>query len=217
MTRRLFIVVLAWMAVAGAPVSVVAADAEAGRLKAGTCLGCHGIGSYTNVYPSYHVPKLAGQYAEYIVAALQAYQAGERGHRTMQAQAHKMSEQDMADVAAFFAAQPAQTPAAPAEPGTAAAPVPVALTQEQEQKLQVCVGCHGLDGNSPLPQNPRLAGQYRDYLRQALLDYRDGRRKNEIMLGMIGLLEERDIEVLANYFSKQQGLGIVAIGRTIGP
>ena len=211
MMRRPFIIVLAWMAAAAAPVCATAADAEAGRHKAGTCLGCHGINSYTNVYPSYHVPKLAGQYAEYIVAALQAYQSGARGHRTMQAQAHRLNERDVADVAAFFAALPA-APMDPAQNPTPP-PAPVALTQEQEQKMQVCVGCHGLDGNSPLPQNPRLAGQYRDYLRQALLDYRDGRRNNEIMLGMIGLLDESDIEVFSTYFSKQRGLGVVEIGR----
>ena len=152
MTLRLSTVALAWAALAATPAG--AADADAGRHKAGACLGCHGIISYTNVYPSYHVPKLAGQYAEYIVAALKAYRSGERGHPTMRAQAHTLNERDMADVAAFFAA----LPAAPPTP----APAAVALTQEQEQKLQVCAGCHGMDGNSPLPENPRLAGQYRD-------------------------------------------------------
>ena len=206
MTSRLFIVVLAWAAVAATPVG--AADADAGRHKAGTCLGCHGIVSYTNVYPSYRVPKLAGQYAEYIVAALKAYQSGEREHRTMRAQAHRLNERDMADIAAFFAALPvASLPAS----------VTVALTQEQEQKLQACAGCHGMDGNGPLPENPRLAGQYRDYLRQTLLDYREGRRNNALMLGMVGLLDERDIEVFAVYFSRQKGLGTIEIGYASQP
>ncbi|MDZ7749500.1 MAG: cytochrome c [Halofilum sp. (in: g-proteobacteria)] len=35
-----------------------AGDPQAGRYKAQTCLGCHGIDSYANVYPSYKVPKL---------------------------------------------------------------------------------------------------------------------------------------------------------------
>ena len=207
MMRRWFLIALVSIAVAGAPAAVLAADAGAGKHKARTCLGCHGVVSYTNVYPSYHVPKLAGQHAEYIVAALQAYQSGARGHPTMRAQVHKLDERDLADVAAFFAALPAAEPAQ----------VPVALSQEQEQKLQVCVGCHGLDGNSPLPQNPRLAGQYRDYLRQTLLDYREGRRDNAIMAGMVGLLDERDVEVFAAYYSKQRGLGTIEIGRAIRP
>lgn len=80
-----------------------AGDPEAGKVKATTCMGCHGIPGYTNVYPTYKVPKLGGQHAEYIVAALTAYKNGERSHSTMEAQAGSLSEQDMADIAAFFA------------------------------------------------------------------------------------------------------------------
>lgn len=85
---------------------VAAGDPEAGRVKADTCMGCHGIPSYKNVYPTYHVPKLGGQHAEYLVDALRAYQEGQRQHPTMRAQAATMSEQDMLDIAAFFANAP---------------------------------------------------------------------------------------------------------------
>ncbi len=78
-------------------------DAEAGRTKAYTCTGCHGIPGYMNVYPSYHVPKLGGQTEAYIVAALKAYAEGDREHPTMEAQARSLSEQDIRDVAAYFA------------------------------------------------------------------------------------------------------------------
>lgn len=92
--------------VLGAALTTAAAhaegDVEAGRYKAQTCLGCHGIPDYGNVYPSYHVPKLAGQHAQYLVAALKAYQNGQRPHPTMQAQATPLSEQDMQDIAAYF-------------------------------------------------------------------------------------------------------------------
>jgi len=86
------------------PVSGFAAgDAAAGKTKAFTCMGCHGIPNYNNVYPTYHVPKLGEQHAEYIVAALQAYKNGQRSHATMRAQASTLSDQDMQDIAAFFA------------------------------------------------------------------------------------------------------------------
>lgn len=80
-----------------------AGDPALGRDKAATCMGCHGVPSYSNVYPTYRVPRLGGQHADYIVAALRAYQAGDRKHATMQAQASSLSEQDMQDIAAFFA------------------------------------------------------------------------------------------------------------------
>lgn len=82
--------------------AVAAGDPIAGRIKAETCLGCHGVANYGNVYPSYHVPKLAGQNAEYIVQALKAYLNGQRQHTTMHANASNLSERDMADIAAFF-------------------------------------------------------------------------------------------------------------------
>lgn len=83
--------------------SVLAAgNAEAGRTKAFTCMGCHGVADYTNVYPTYHVPKLGGQHAQYLVSALQAYKTGQRSHGTMRAQAASLSDQDMEDIAAYF-------------------------------------------------------------------------------------------------------------------
>lgn len=78
-------------------------DAEAGKLKVYTCTGCHGIPGYKNVYPHYHVPKIAGQNEAYLIAALSAYRRGERPHPTMQAQAEGYSEQDIADIAAYLA------------------------------------------------------------------------------------------------------------------
>lgn len=80
-----------------------AGDPEEGRYKAQTCLGCHGVADYANVYPSYKVPKLGGQHAEYLVSALKAYRNGQRSHPTMQAHASSLSEQDMQDIAAYFA------------------------------------------------------------------------------------------------------------------
>lgn len=79
-----------------------AGDPEAGRMKAQSCMGCHGIPSYTTVYPTYHVPKLGGQHATYIVTALQAYKNGQRDHETMHAQAATLSDKDMQDMAAWF-------------------------------------------------------------------------------------------------------------------
>ncbi|HWP95136.1 MAG TPA: cytochrome c [Gammaproteobacteria bacterium] len=78
-------------------------DPQAGAVKVETCRGCHGIPDYTNVYPTYRVPKIAGQQAGYLVAALKAYQTGERRHPTMHAQASTLSEQDIRDIAAYLA------------------------------------------------------------------------------------------------------------------
>ncbi len=83
-----------------------AGDPQRGRELATDCMGCHGIPSYNNVYPTYRVPRLGGQHADYIVAALKGYKDGSRSHKTMHAQAATLSDQDMQDLAAWFASFP---------------------------------------------------------------------------------------------------------------
>jgi len=85
-----------------------AGNLERGRELAATCMGCHGVPSYTNVYPTYRVPRLGGQHADYIVSALKAYMDKQRPHPTMHAQAATMTDQDMQDLAAYFSSFPAQ-------------------------------------------------------------------------------------------------------------
>lgn len=77
-------------------------DADRGRDKAYTCMGCHGAAGIRNAYPNFNVPKLAGQQAEYIVAALLAYKNKQREHPTMQANTATMTDEDMADIGAYF-------------------------------------------------------------------------------------------------------------------
>tara|TARA_B100001057_G_scaffold216075_1_gene216406 strand:+ start:33870 stop:34184 length:315 start_codon:yes stop_codon:yes gene_type:complete len=79
-----------------------AGDASLGKTKSETCLGCHAIPGYNNVYPTYKVPKLAGQHAEYITSALKAYQSKERDHKTMHANAMALTDEDIQDIAKYF-------------------------------------------------------------------------------------------------------------------
>lgn len=99
---------IAVMLVVMAGAAFPAAQAAEGRAVIGakkvlTCAGCHGIPGYKMAFPdNYHVPKLGGQNAEYIVAALKGYKNGERKHPTMAGIVSTLSEQDMADIAAYF-------------------------------------------------------------------------------------------------------------------
>lgn len=184
---------LALSSLAPAPAS---ADAPAGDPARGahlayTCFGCHGIADYRNAYPNYRVPRLGGQHAAYIVAALDEYRAGGRTHPTMKGQASSLSEQDVRDIAAFFATAAPVTSA-----GKVAGTAPVAA--------QVCSACHGKDGVGLTADYPTLAGQYADYLEQALKAYRKGSRSNAIMAGFTSALSDADIHALAHYFSLQQ-------------
>ena len=176
------------------PAAMAGGDAEAGRVKANTCMGCHGIPGYTNAYPTYRVPKLGGQSEGLIVAALKAYKSGERPHATMRAQAANLSDQDMADIAAYLT-QAAIHP--DGKPGDGA--------NSELAQAQTCTACHGPNGAKPItPDYPVLAGQHRNYLVHALKEYKSGQRKNPIMAGQIAALSEEDIKTLAAYFSSQQ-------------
>jgi len=95
---------------AAATTALAEGDAAAGETKAHTCLGCHGVKHYVNTYPTYKVPRIGGQNAEYLQAALQAYRAGTRKHGTMQANANLLTDQDIEDIAAWFAAQGKPSP-----------------------------------------------------------------------------------------------------------
>jgi cytochrome c553 len=74
------------------------------------------------------------------------------------------------------------------------------------KKAEVCAACHGKDGNTPIdPSYPRLAGQYRDFLYQALMDYKSERRKNAIMVAQAKQLSKSDIDNLAAYYASLPG------------
>jgi cytochrome c553 len=77
-------------------------DKAAGRTLVYTCAGCHGVPGYTNAYPQYPVPKIAGQNEQYIINALHGYRNGDRTHPTMGAQAQSLSDKDIQNIAAYL-------------------------------------------------------------------------------------------------------------------
>ena len=94
---------LAVVAAALATSANAAGDPVAGKQKNFQCMGCHGIAGWKTAFPEvYHVPKLGGQHAAYIVAALKQYKKGERDHATMRSIAADLSEKDMEDIAAYY-------------------------------------------------------------------------------------------------------------------
>lgn len=82
-----------------------------------------------------------------------------------------------------------------------------------QTKAQVCASCHGPDGVSPTPNFPILAGQYSDYLVQALKQYKSGERDNAVMKGFAAGLSDQDMLDLAAWFASQPGLTAPRITR----
>lgn len=71
----------------------------------------------------------------------------------------------------------------------------------------VCAACHGADGNSSIALNPKLAGQHPEYLLKQLINFKEGKRANAVMAGMVANLTPDDMKGLAAYYAgKKQTL-----------
>jgi cbb3-type cytochrome c oxidase subunit III len=68
----------------------------------------------------------------------------------------------------------------------------------------MCAACHGADGNSGSPENPKLAGQHPEYLVKQLTEFKSGKRANAIMSGMAAALSDEDMKNVAAWLSAQK-------------
>lgn len=73
-----------------------------------------------------------------------------------------------------------------------------------EERLQLCAGCHNPDGNSVIPENPKLSGLHVKYLKRQLEDFKSGDRPSPIMSTIIPMVDESEFKALAQYFSEQK-------------
>lgn len=178
-------------------------DPVAGREKSLLCQGCHGeYGISTDPV----IPKLAGQYGNYISKQVRNYQAGTRSHQIMNAMAATISDDDLADIAAYFASQEKME-----GDGSADNPLGKELFLHGDPpKLRLaCVNCHGVKGKGLDPKIsmfPVIGGQHKEYIRRQLVNFRDGYRTNSpnsIMNKVAGSLTDTEIEALSDYASVQ--------------
>ena len=98
------LVVLAAAFFAGSP-ALAGGDPVEGAKVAERCQACHGTDGDG---PSPTFPRLAGQYADYLLKTLEDYRSGERDNAVMKAFAMQLSDEEMEDVSAFYASQTGQ-------------------------------------------------------------------------------------------------------------
>jgi cytochrome c553 len=89
------------MSAAAAP--VFGDDYAAGKEKAAACAACHGPEGNKPITPD--IPRLAGQYYEYLVHSLKAYRSGERENAMMSPMAKPLTDTEIKDVAWYFSKQ----------------------------------------------------------------------------------------------------------------
>ena len=169
-------------------------DAAAGKRKTVTCNACHGQSGFKSM------PKLGGQGATYLVAALRAYKEDKRVHATMRDVAHALSEKDIADLAAHYAAVPlvAGDSIAPSDAGVGRSAI-----------VERCAACHGaLGAQASAPEVALIAGQSPGYLDQALREYKSGARSHALMQEQARDLDDQQIAEVVAWFARQKGLSV---------
>lgn len=166
----------------------------AGKAAAAACVACHGeAGVSTGITPS-----LAGQDAQYFVAAMGAYKDGSRSDPMMKDPAASTSDAVAKDLAAYYASLQPQPPKVSKALSTA------------DWALR-CDRCHGINGNSTDPRLPALAAQRVEYLEMVLNAYRTGARKSEAMAAMSNVLNEAEVRMLAAHYSRQKARAVVYV------
>ena len=71
-------------------------------------------------------------------------------------------------------------------------------------KVIVCAGCHGTDGNSPAPAFPKIAGLGENYLYKQLIDIQSKRRNVIQMTGLLDGMSNQDLRDIAAFFNSQK-------------
>ena len=65
----------------------------------------------------------------------------------------------------------------------------------------VCASCHGAEGNSAIPANPKLAQQHPEYTAKQLAEFKSGKRANAVMLGFASALSDEDMRNVGAYLA----------------
>jgi cytochrome c553 len=167
----------------------------AGKTASAACAGCHGE---QGVASNPANPSLAGQDAQYFVAAIRAYKDGTRAEQTMKLAAAGLGDTSIADLAAYYAAQ---------QPRQPKVTKPLTLAEW----VQRCDRCHGINGNSTDPRTPALAAQRVEYLQKALQAYQGNQRRNSVMAAMSASLTDADVASLAAFYSRQKARPFVFV------
>lgn len=159
------------------------------------CVDCHGPEGIATIDD---VPNMAGQRAPYLYSEMRAFLSGARGNDTMNGAITYLSTGAMSNVAAYYGSL------APPPAASGAAPTDVDAEQAGRAAAAACAGCHGENGVTKTPGVPSLIGLEPKYLLQAMLDYKNGARKSDVMKAMVAALPDTTLDNIALYYALQK-------------
>lgn len=192
------------MGLIGLSFIVQAASSSPAPNTVSACLHCHGQEQNRDT----RIPKLAGQYQDFIVKQISDYRDQRRsGHPT---DLLPLSDQAIMQIASYYQQLPirASVSSRPLSLGKS-----LYLQGDASRGVKQCANCHGSDGMGRSPEIsmfPVLAGQNKPYIIQAMREYREAQRKNDVS-GMMTYasrnLSDEDIEAMADYLAGLRGAG----------
>ncbi|MEE8388563.1 MAG: c-type cytochrome [Acidiferrobacterales bacterium] len=168
-----------------------------GKILAGSCVGCHGVGGVSS-NPDW--PSLGGQSAGYTAKQLADFKSGARKNRLMSDQAAGLTKAQMADLGAYYAAQKS--------PRSMAKNAKLAKKGEKLYRggnsktgVAACMACHGPSGLGIPPHYPAVTGQHAKYTATQLRAFKRGTRKNDnnIMSHIAFRMSHEEISAVSAY------------------
>ncbi|MDD2898752.1 MAG: c-type cytochrome [Desulfuromonadaceae bacterium] len=167
---------------------VLAAVPGDGERLAATCAGCHGT---RGAAPGSHIPVIGGQGAAYLKKTLTEYRDGTRPGGVMANLSKGYSDKQIGEISDVVASWKWQN-------------TPLAATPKGK-KLSVstaaCAACHGKKGEGTVLA-PHINGQAPEYLKEALLEYKNGTRNAPAMALLKGM-SDADIDSLVKNYTRK--------------
>jgi sulfide dehydrogenase cytochrome subunit len=133
------------------------------EILARTCNACHGLGG---VSAGKAMPSIGGLPRDYLARIMKQWKYDGRSAITMSRIVKGLSDDEIDALAAYFA----RRPWVPVRQALAAQ----SLAQGQSAIRENCEDCHGLTGNDPDVDAPKINGQWAKYMELELEKYRSG-------------------------------------------
>ena len=179
-----------WALLAALLISAAHAQVEA-RLKA--CVACHGPDGNS---VTAGIPSIAAQPKIFAENYLVMTREGIRGNDAMQGLLKDVTDREIASLAVYFSKLPAKSPDGRTDQA-------VFVRGKQVAAQNRCASCHQRNFRGR-EQMPRLAGQREEFLAEAMLAYRQNRRRggDTMMAAALYGIPETDLKALAHYLSR---------------
>lgn len=164
------------------------------EILARTCNNCHGVGGVSS---GASMPSIGGLPKEYLRNIMKQWKYDERSAITMNRVVKGFSDDELDAIAAYFAQQPWVPVPQRASPD--------ALSKGKSAISEKCEDCHGMTGNDPDVDAPKINGQWARYMELELEKYRSKEFKmpHRKMKKAAHEMKPADVSAAARYYGAQ--------------